>query len=202
LSRGAAELEFLAVPRLILFNGPPAVGKTTLARRYADDHPSTLVLDLDSIRRLIGGWREDPLQSGLMARTLSVAMAYDHLGRGYDVVVPQFLSRPQFIDEIESAARRTGSTFHEFVLTDDRETVLKRFGHRSATSPDPAHVAAAAAIERAGGDQALGAMYDRLLQLVNLRRFAQVVHCPLGEQDRVYGEILRLVDGRTGTVTV
>jgi predicted kinase len=184
------------VPRLIVLNGPPAVGKTTMARRYADEHPLTLVLDIDSIRRLIGGWHDDTLASGLMARSLSVVMAHEHLGKGHDVVVPQYLSRPQFLDEVESAARETGATFHEIVLMDDRETVLKRFARRSAAAVDPAHVAAAEAVERNGGEQALGAMYDRLLQLVNLRSSAQVVHCPEGEQDRVYADLVRIIDAR------
>jgi hypothetical protein len=30
--------------RLILFNGPPAAGKSTLARRYVDEHPLALNL--------------------------------------------------------------------------------------------------------------------------------------------------------------
>lgn len=45
--------------RLILLNGPPAVGKSTLACRYAADRTLTLNLDVDAVRRLIGGWRDD-----------------------------------------------------------------------------------------------------------------------------------------------
>ncbi len=30
------------MPRLIALNGPPACGKSTLARLYAEDHPLTL----------------------------------------------------------------------------------------------------------------------------------------------------------------
>jgi len=43
------------VPRLILLNGPPAAGKSTLAQMYADEHPLTLNLDIDKIRSLLGG---------------------------------------------------------------------------------------------------------------------------------------------------
>lgn len=45
------------MPQLILLNGPPAVGKSTLAARYADDHPGTLNLDIDLLHPLIGGQR-------------------------------------------------------------------------------------------------------------------------------------------------
>ena len=44
---------------LIHLNGPSRVGKSTLARRYADEHQGTLALDLDVLAGLIGGWREN-----------------------------------------------------------------------------------------------------------------------------------------------
>jgi predicted kinase len=78
------------VPRLILLNGPPACGKSTLAQRYADEHPLTLNLDVDRVRSLIGRWREDPPAAGLLARAIALAAARTHLASGHDVVVPSF----------------------------------------------------------------------------------------------------------------
>ena len=71
-------------PRLIVLNGPPAAGKSTLARRYAADHPLTLNLDVDRVRDLIGGWRDDPGAAGLLARSVAVAAARTHLLAGRD----------------------------------------------------------------------------------------------------------------------
>jgi len=45
---------------MIVLNGPPGCGKSTLARMYAEDHPLALNLDIDRIRSLIGRWRDDP----------------------------------------------------------------------------------------------------------------------------------------------
>jgi predicted kinase len=39
------------MPRMILLNGPPSCGKSTLARRYAQEHPLSLNLDVDRIRQ-------------------------------------------------------------------------------------------------------------------------------------------------------
>jgi 2-phosphoglycerate kinase len=60
---------------VILLNGPPDIGKSTLARLYARNHALTLVLDIDSIRMSIGGWETTDESKGL-ARLLAVEMAY------------------------------------------------------------------------------------------------------------------------------
>ena len=45
--------------RLIHLNGPPGIGKTTLARRYAAEHLGVLLCDIDVLRTMIGGWQDD-----------------------------------------------------------------------------------------------------------------------------------------------
>jgi predicted kinase len=84
------------VPRLIVLNGPPGIGKSTVARRYVEDHPMTLALEQDVVRGLLGGWRPRETESGSLARELCLAMARTHLGAGYDVVVPQFVADPEY----------------------------------------------------------------------------------------------------------
>ncbi|MEJ7742270.1 MAG: hypothetical protein WKF73_06810 [Nocardioidaceae bacterium] len=42
------------MPRLIHLNGPPGIGKSTLAQWYVDNHPGVLNLDIDQVRCLIG----------------------------------------------------------------------------------------------------------------------------------------------------
>jgi predicted kinase len=43
---------------LILLNGPPSSGKSTLARRWVLGHPLALNLDIDVVRGLLGAWAE------------------------------------------------------------------------------------------------------------------------------------------------
>lgn len=180
--------------RLILLNGPPGIGKSTLAQRYADDHPLALALDLDTVRGMLGRWRDDPIQAGLLARSLTLAMARAHLGSGHDVIIPQFLGRPQFIAQAEQVAAEVGVPFLEFVLMDGRDNSVQRFQRRSAAAATSAHVEAGELMESFGGQAALEAMYDRLLLVLSHRPNAQVIQSRDGEADAAYAELRRRID--------
>jgi predicted kinase len=181
------------VPRLILLNGPPGVGKSTLARRYIAEHPLAFCLDIDGIRRLIGQWQQHAEESGLLARRMAVAMITEHLGVGHDVITAQFLAREQFIGELEDVAARTGSSFHELVLLDSRANAIRRF-HARATDPELSahHREAAAMIE---GDAHLGRMYDDLIALLEHRPRATVVRTSAGDLVGAYRDVLAAVNG-------
>ncbi|MEH1100265.1 AAA family ATPase [Micromonospora sp. CPCC 205561] len=179
-----------SVPRLIVLNGPPGCGKSTLARRYVEDHPLALDLDIDRIRELIGRWRDQAGPAGLLARAVALAAARTHLGGGHDVIVPQFLGRPEFIEQAERVAHDTGAGFHEIVLLDSKENALRRFAERGRTSADPAHLDAQRMLDRQGGTTELAAMYDRLVTLVAARPGTRVVRTEYGRVDDAYRELL------------
>jgi hypothetical protein len=124
------------MPRLIHLNGPSRVGKSTLARRYADDHPGTLALDLDVLAGLIGGWRENFSAALEMARGHGRELATRHLRSGYDVILPQLVTThdrdadPAF----ESAARTADATYVQVALmVDDQEHLRRLHGKRLTT---------------------------------------------------------------------
>jgi len=114
---------------LLLINGAPGVGKSTLAQRYADDHALALIVDIDDIRRHLGRWA-DVQESKLVARDLAIALAEHHLRRGHDVIVPQFLGRPDFRERLRGLAATVGTSFVEVIITDDPATVVERFRTR------------------------------------------------------------------------
>ncbi|GHH74331.1 AAA family ATPase [Promicromonospora soli] len=93
--------------RLILLNGLPGVGKSTVAAAWAARHPGTLNLDIDLVRSLISGEARDTAGP---ARALGLAMAVEHLRGGHDVVVPQLVARadqvPRFADAAAAASAR------------------------------------------------------------------------------------------------
>jgi predicted kinase len=140
------------VPRLIHLNGPPGVGKTTLALHYAQDHPLSLCVDIDVVRSLIGGWSENPRESGQLARRIALDMACAHLSNGHDVVVPQLVARTAFVEALAVVAEESGSSFHEVLLWGEEAIIEKRFERRAG---DPAHSAShaekARMLDSAGG---------------------------------------------------
>lgn len=182
-----------STPRLIVLNGPPGIGKSTLARRYADDHPLSLVLDLDVVRGMLGRWRDDAVQAGLLARAMTLEMARVHLRAGHDVLVPQYLGRPQFLHQVEALAAQEGAHFDEFVLMDGRDESVRRFVERTRAATSAAHVEAGELMDAFGGRPALEAMYDRLLLVLSHRPEAQVIQSRDGQADQAYAELVRLL---------
>jgi ATP-dependent 26S proteasome regulatory subunit len=61
-------------PSLLLLNGPPGIGKSTLGSRPVADRSLALCLDLDLVRAMLGRWQQSPQDSGLLARELAAVM--------------------------------------------------------------------------------------------------------------------------------
>lgn len=160
------------VADLILLNGPPASGKSTIAQRYVDAQPLALNLDLDVIRRLLGRWAEDPVAAGLTARSFGLAMATQHLEQGHNVVVPQFLGRLEFIEELAAVAARVGARFVEIGLWMNRVEAIAAFAERSAAPTTQAHLDAVELVQRSSRPDPVGSMYDEFVAVIEARPHA------------------------------
>lgn len=124
---------------LVLINGAPGTGKSTIASALASGVPMMLALDIDAMKHALGQWQSDPIAAGLRARRLALAALGEHLDAGFDVVLGQYLARVEFIEDLERAAADHGARFHEFVLELDAPELAARLSER-ATAPDrPEH---------------------------------------------------------------
>ena len=174
--------------RLILLNGPPAAGKSTLARRWVADHPFALNLDLDRIWEMLGGWQQDYRLAGSLARQLAAVMAGTHLREQLDVIVPQYLGRPRFIDELSEVAVEAGAEFRHLVLLPELATTLARFAARTD------HTVAEELTERLGGPDELNRGYRRLLELLPSRPEALVLRLGEATPDQAYARLRAALD--------
>jgi predicted kinase len=182
------------VPRLIHLNGPPGIGKSTLAQRYADRHPGVLNLDIDQLRPLVGGWRERFAETGEIVRPVALSMAAAHLRGGRDVVMPQYLGRLSEIERFEAVAHDSGAVFCEVVLMDAKQRCLERFNRRGEAGELPWHRQVQQIVERNGGQALLADMHDQLTAVVAARHDATVVPSVAGAIQQTYEALTAILD--------
>jgi predicted kinase len=178
---------------LLLLNGAPGVGTSTLARRFVADRPLALDLDLDLVRALLGRWDEWPQDSGRLARDLALVMVRQHLAAGHDVVVPQAVGRLPFVERLAAVAQEVGVRFAHVLLREDRERAVARFETRSrATDRTDQHAAAA---ELAGGRAGLLALHDAVLAVAAARPDVLVVPSTDGDVEATDDRLLAALAG-------
>ncbi|MDJ0356618.1 AAA family ATPase [Paenarthrobacter sp. PH39-S1] len=116
---------------LVLLNGGPASGKSTLAHLWALERPLALSLDIDVLRAMIADWESHPVDAGLRARELALSMIRNHLIHEHDVIVPQFVARATFIDQLNLTAVASGAQFIEVALLEAHDVAERRFRDRA-----------------------------------------------------------------------
>lgn len=170
---------------LILINGAPGSGKSTLARLLAEDRPLRLALDVDTIKHALGQWQGSMPASGLAARQLATSIAATHLRAGHDVVVSQYLARPEFIEELAALAADVPARFVEVILHVEERALRDRLASRASEPSRPEHRVNAQLV---GPDDAAG-LVDSMRYLARARPSAVVVDAD-GRLDRTL-ELLR-----------
>lgn len=183
------------MPQFIHLNGPPGIGKSTLSALYTERHPGTLNLDVDQVHHLVGGWQDEETDTWPVVSSLVRAMAAAHLGGGHDVILPQYLARLDEITAFEKLAHEHGADFREMVLLADRATAIDRFNRRAEATDDPWIRHHHRLIEQNGGAVALGAMYDKLREVVGLRPAAMLIPSVPGEVQETYALLASAISG-------
>jgi predicted kinase len=178
--------------RLILVNGPPGIGKSTIASLYADRHPGTLNLDIDHVRMLVGGWCDDFVGTGEIVRPLVLHMAAAHLEGGRDVIVPQYLAANDEVAAFKAVADECSADFVEILLIDTRESAIERFNLRRAEN-DQLSLVVDTVVATSGGDGHLRNLYDDLVRDASARRHVELESTP-GDVEAVYSQLCSIVD--------
>lgn len=117
--------------QLVLINGAPGSGKSTVTHRLAQDRSLDLALDVDAVKHALGQWDTNMTTAGYHARRLALAIVAAQLDSGHDVYIGQFLARTEFIEQLQSAAESWSATFVEVILIADKGVLRHRLAHRS-----------------------------------------------------------------------
>ncbi len=185
------ELGSANVADLIHLNGPPGVGKSTIARRYVADHPGVLNCDIDILRTLVGGWSDDFGMAGSLIRPAALAMIEAYLSSGHDVVLPQLIAKPAELARIEGCARSSAARFVERFLMADVDQAVGRFNHRGEDEPeDPWHAQVRAIVASEGGDEVLVRYHAALEHLIAERPDAVAIQTSEGDVEETYQQLI------------
>lgn len=180
-------------PRLILINGNPGMGKTTLAQRYIDEHPMTLNLDIDNIWIMMGQWRESRPHSDTQKLKYAYAIARMHLSDGYDVIVPNLIQSTEQYIAFEKIAREADAQLKETVLLSTKEDAIERcktrarnMGHKDGFNPG-------GILDTSGRELALARMHDNMLAAISTRENMIRIHSVFGDEPGTYEKLLRAI---------
>jgi predicted kinase len=180
-------------PKIILLNGNPGLGKSTLAQRYIDDHPMALNLDIDIIWRMMGGWRTEP-RADIQKLKYAYYMAEMHLSGGDDVIVPQAIQDNEQYCRYEEIAAKSGAILKEVVLIAPLDEAIERFKVRGRADGHPDGIRPGGIIDTGGREAKLAEMYNNVLTTIAQRPNTVLIESHEHDVDGTYQLLLGAVN--------
>jgi adenylate kinase family enzyme len=177
-------------PKLIVLNGPCGIGKSTLAKRYGQDHPLTLQLDIDDVWAMLSHWREEKEEAGPLSKKMALEMARVNLLAGHDVVIPQIIQSIELAESFQALADSSNAEYVEILLIVDKEEAIRRFVKRGQDAGLPTGFRPGGVLETGGGEKKLAEMYDNMVAAVAGRSDIIRINPILGDIEITYAKIV------------
>jgi predicted kinase len=112
--------------KLIILYGFASSGKSTLAKRYTENHPMTIAIEGDELIGMIGGWRNDESDARQLVFEYTKSIADIHLGSGHDVVIPYLLNEASHSAAFKQIATKHNAEFYEVYIDIGKEDAVNR----------------------------------------------------------------------------
>ncbi len=181
-------------PKLIVLNGNPGMGKSTLSQRYANEHPMTLNLDVDRLWHLLGQWQASMPRSEVQKYKFAYALSSVHLADGYNVVVADHIQNPEVYRRFQKIAEVHCAMFVEVVLlstVDDAiercKTRARKLGHETGFRPG-------GVLDTSGREAKLASMHENMLAAVASRENMIRIESIEGDIEGAYRQLLMAVE--------
>lgn len=175
-------------PKLILLHGFAGVGKTTIAERYINDRPLTMILEGDKVGAMLGRWLDHEKEARKLLYTLGKAMVTTYLETGHSVIVPMLPIHPEHVRAFELITKETDAQFFEVILVTDREEAVKRLLKRGTWGE-----AGAPPISKVDDMPMINQLYDGMQQTLAGRPNAIRIPSVEGAHDDTYQQFLAAI---------
>lgn len=165
-------------PKLIILNGPSGIGKNTIAELYKNEYPTSLVLDMDELRRTVPNYKEQREESYKKSCDLVFVKSEEHLVKGFNVVIPNKIKRDNVLDKFKEIADKCNADFYEFVLWTTKEDAINRAVKRGFKPGSLLQ------------EDKLSGMYDELEEIIKTKNNSFIIVSKEGEPEETYREII------------
>jgi predicted kinase len=116
--------------KLVIINGPCAVGKSTMATKLHECMPLSFLLDIDAQRRYICKYQKQHKESGALSMEIAFAIVESFLKSGSDVIVDKMICDTNALNEFCRIGKKYEANVHEIILSAPKDVVMKRASDR------------------------------------------------------------------------
>lgn len=175
------------MPKLILLEGFAGSGKTTIAERYASEHPLTMHLEEDKLIVMFGQWLAHEDEARKLVFSLAKTMIATCLESGRDTIVPYLPTHPDRVKAFEDIAQNSGAGFFEVILEVERKDAIRRLMQRGSwgeEGTEPITDADLPIIEN---------LHDTMSGVLEQRHAATRIACVEGDHEGTYQKFLEAI---------